>query len=212
MAGSAFTKPAASVVIGLAGAPGAPGPDGAAGAAGAQGPPGTPGAQGPVGNTGPAGATGAQGPWVMPPGDASGNAAAAGYVGEILANNPGGAGVSNGQAFNSASLFIPAGIWEAWGEVQWQFSVQPAGAQYFAITVSPSSGGGIAWGSSVMHTNTNSGQMTNVPGFGYARVIPSLRVPLLIPPGGATYYLVAQVGFGSGTCTCAGAMWARRMA
>jgi Collagen triple helix repeat (20 copies) len=205
MAGSAFP----STPPGPAGPAGAQGPAGAAGAPGAAGPQGNPGTTGAQGNTGAQGTPGAQGPAgpnAMPPGDASGNAAAAGYPGELLVGAFGLSAVASGQVWNSATINLSAGDWEIWGVAQWIHA--PAGSatvQWWSTMITGTSGGGAGFPNATLYTNTNS---AIVPG-GQV-MIPSVRFPWRIGTP-ATIYMVTNQGFNAGSCQVQGYMWARRM-
>ncbi len=128
-----------------------------------------------------------------------------GLIGELLQNSTGATGVSNGQVINIAALTIGAGEWECWGVAQFGYSPNNTLVQYMMTNISQNSGSNYVFGQGVFHTVANS---AIVPGGIFAQ--PSLRVPFRVNVPTAIY-MTADSGFSGGSCTIAGAMWARRV-
>ena len=125
---------------GATGTQGAQGIPGTPGATGSQGPQGPAGAQGAKGDTGPGGMVGPAGPSAVSAnagnlaklgtdnllmvsntsvlnGVTDGSNAAAGQIGEyISANNTAGSALTTGVGLNVATLNLPAGDWDVWGQ------------------------------------------------------------------------------------------------
>jgi hypothetical protein len=159
------------------------------------------GAIGPQGATGPAGPTGPSGPNTMPQGVTDGSNAAAGQVGEVIANSVTGSSVpTNATVINLVTITLSPGDWDvfamcflnsasavasnyAWG-ISTTSATLPAQGAYSGISMSTSNMGGVG-----------------LP-------VPPQRYNVT---AATTLYLVCLAVASSGTVTGNGSMYARRM-
>ena len=130
--------------------------------------------------------------------------AAVGYVGEVISSNvTTGVSLTNGVAANITNISLTAGDWDVCGEVWVSIGTGTSTGVIGAInsvsaTLPVTSAIGTA--RTTINTTLNASAMDVVP-------LRSCRISLAAT---TVYYLVVYVGFGSGTVTATGNIWARR--
>jgi len=129
-----------------------------------------------------------------------GSSAAAGMVGEFIQSivtNASGVSVTSGVFTNVTSISLTAGDWDVTGNI----FIHPTASTTYA-------GGGASTTSASLGEFAALQAATSIAGVQISLPIPMLRVSV---SSTTTVYLVAQAGFGSGTCKGSGRIQARRV-
>lgn len=147
------------------------------------------------------GAMGAPVPIASRKGVTDGSSAAAGDIGEVIsAINTVGTPVSTTNVgVNVASISLPPGDWDVQGDV------------FIATTASlVSAHGGINNVSAAIPGVALNASRQSINVAGMANTMLSLKACRALVTVTTVYYLIAQAGFTSGSCTATGVIWARR--
>ena len=130
--------------------------------------------------------------------------AAAGQIGEVISSvvlSPG-VTLTNGTSANVTSISLTAGDWDVSGEI---WIAAGTGAPTFANMGVGSATAGITSTPAINQTRVSMGAL-----LASATEVFSLKPCRVSLASTTPYYLVAQVGFPSGTTTAYGVIWARR--
>lgn len=141
--------------------------------------------------------------YITAAGVTDGSDAAAGQIGQVISTvvvSPG-VTLSTGVAKTVASIALTAGDWDVQGEV---WPAPSATATVLIAGISTTNNAADPQGVGAARNTISVPSGLNVG----ALPLRTCRVSLSAP---ATYYLIANVTFASGTCTAFGNIWARRM-